>query len=78
MSKPADILAHAFLAACQAMAGSYDPETQHHRLSVPEAVAAAEIAPILRQPVEALLASVRGDEIRAWALECVRGTGGKQ
>ena len=75
MSEPAAILACAFLAAYQARADSYDPETECYRLSVPEA--AAEVAPILRQPVEALLASERGEEIHAWALEAARGKDGR-
>jgi hypothetical protein len=78
MSEPAAILARAYLAAYQTRADSYDPETEHHRLSVPEAVAAAGVAPILRQPVEALLGSERGEEIHAWALKTARGKVGSQ
>lgn len=75
MSEPAAILASAFLAAYRARAESYDPATEQHRLSISDAVAGAEVAAVLRQPLETLLASERGDEIYGWAQEVLRRAG---
>lgn len=74
VSDSARILATTYLAAYDARAASYDPESEHHVLSFSGAAKAAGAAAILRQPVAAMLTSENGEELRNWAVNLLQAT----
>lgn len=61
MSETHVVLARAYIAAREARKGAQSQFSDH------EAVMAADVAPILRRPIKAMLGSPLGDDLHEWA-----------